>query len=442
MNTSLFGELLLLLLLIGINAFFAAAEIAIISVRKVRLRQMLEDGVPEARLVHALAENSSRLLATIQIGVTLAGFFAAATSAETLAQGLGVYLSTLPYVGPYAFTLSLLIVIFLLAFIMLVFGELVPKSLALQHSERVALLVARPLNVIATVFSPIVSLLSTVTDALARLLGARQGNAIPFVTEEEIKTMVDAGEETGVLEESEKDMIYGVFGLSETLVREVMVPRVDMASVNIRSGIRSAAQVVVQSGHARLPVHEGTPDAIIGVLHVQDLLAALADPSLSQDLRSIIRAPYFVPETKRVDSLLHEMQTMSVHMAIVVDEYGGTAGLVTIEDLLEEIVGEIRDEHDREELPVERTDENTIILDGRVTLDQINELLGTELTDEDVDTLGGFVAARLEKVPARGDRLEVDGATIEVVAAAGRRAKRVKVTRKPAGEGGYISQDD
>jgi len=441
MNDDLFGELLLLLLLIGLNAFFAAAEIAIISVRKARLRQMLDDDVPGARLVHELAENASRLLATIQVGVTLAGFFAAATSAETLARGLGAALADAPYVGPYSYAISLFVVTSLLAFIMLVFGELVPKNLALQHSERVALNVARPLNVIATIFHPIVSMLSAVTDVLVRLLGGRQTNVMPFVTEDEIKTMVDAGEETGVLEESEKDMIYGVFGLGETLVREVMVPRVDMVTVHAHAGVRGAARAVLQSGHARVPVHEGTPDTIVGVLHVQDLLAALSDQTLPQDLRKLMRAPYYVPETKRVDSLLREMQSMSVHMAIVVDEYGGTAGLVTIEDLLEEIVGEIRDEHDREELPTERVDDNTMIFDGRETLDHVNEMLELELVEQDVDTLGGLVAARLEKVPARGDRLDVDGAVIEVVAAARRRAKRVKVTRRLPQEGGTSSQD-
>ncbi len=441
MNTDLSGELILLLVLIGVNAFFAASEIAIISVRKARLRQMLDEGVSGASLIHSLAENSSRLLATIQVGVTLAGFLAAATSAETLARTLSQSLSAAPYVGAYAMPLSLVIVTVALACIMLVFGELVPKNLALQHSERVALVVARPLTIVAALFRPIVSVLSATTDIFVRLLGGRQSNTMPFVTEEEIKTMVDAGEETGVLEESEKDMIYGVFGLSETLVREVMVPRVDMITVNVRAGVRGAARVVLQSGHARLPVHEGTPDAIIGVLHVQDLLAALSDPSKPQDLRRIMRPPYFVPETKRVDSLLREMQSMSVHMAIVVDEYGGTAGLVTIEDLLEEIVGEIRDEHDREELRTEQIDANTVIFDGRETLDNVNEMLSLELTDEDVDTLGGLVAARLEKVPARGDRLEVDGAIIEVVAAAGRRAKRVKVTRLTEPEGSPSSPE-
>ena len=441
MDQNIAAELLLLVVLIAINAFFAASEIAIISVSKVRLRQMLDEGVPSARPIQSLAENSSRLLATIQIGVTLAGFFAAATSAKTLAEALASELSLVAPLAPYALPISLVLVTSTLALVMLVFGELVPKNLALVHNERVAVLVARPLTIIAALFAPIVGLLSRVTDELVRRLGGRQGSTMPFVTQDEIKTMVDAGEETGVLEESEKDMIFGIFGLGETTMRQVMVPRVDMALVNVEMPIRQAAGIAVQSGHSRLPVFEESPDKIVGILHVKDILAALVAEKPPQGLRAILRAPYFVPETKLVDDLLREMQSMSIHMAIVVDEYGGTAGLVTIEDLLEEIVGEIRDEHDREELQVERLDENAIVFSARVSLDQVNELLNLDLSSEGVDTIGGYVAARLEKVPTRGDRLDVPAAAIEVISAAGRRAKRVKVTRRQP-EGRTASQDD
>ncbi len=443
MNIDFLGEFLLLFALIGCNAFFVAAEIAIISVRKARLRQMLDDGVPGARLIHDLGENSSRLLATVQVGATVATFFAAATSALTitaivadLLRGLGV-----PLITEYATPLALVIVTLTLAMVMLVLGELVPKSLALQHSERVALAVVRPLALIAALFAPVVSLLSAITDRLVRLLGGRQGSAMPFVTEDEIKMMVDAGEETGVLEETEKNMIYGVFGLGETTVHEVMVPRVDMSLVNIETPALEAATVVVRSGHSRLPVLEETPDRIVGVLHVKDLLGVLAGEALPKDVRSIMRPAYFVPETKLVDDLLREMQKMSIHMAIVVDEYGGTAGLVALEDLLEEIVGEIRDEYDREEAQIEPIDERTIVFSGRVPLADVNEMLQLELTSEGVDTIGGYVAARLEKVPARGDRIDLPDVTIEVLGAARRRAKRVKVTRRPPPEGSLESQD-
>jgi CBS domain containing-hemolysin-like protein len=252
---------------------------------------------------------------------------------------------------------------------------------------------------------------------------------MPFVTEDEIKTMVDAGEETGVVEKSEKAMIYGVFGLSETTVREVMVPRVDIAMIDGALPLREVVSLALKSGYSRLPVYKETMDNIVGILHVKDLLGLLSGQATGRDVDGILRAPSFVPETKPVDVLLREMQATSIHMAIVVDEYGGTAGLVTIEDLLEEIVGEIHDEHDREEAQVEHVDDKTIIVSSRVSLNRINELLDLELASDDVDSIGGYVAERLEKVPARGDRLEAPDATIEVVAAAGRRAKRIKVTR-------------
>jgi len=423
-------ELVILALLIGINALLSAAEVAVVSVPKARLRQMEDEGVAEARLIHDLAENSSRLLATIQVGVTLATFFAAATAAVILAAPLrDMFLGSRVFLlARYAQAASLIAVILPLAVIALILGDLVPKNLALRYSEGVARLLVRPLSFLVLMCAPVVALLTGVADLLVRLLGGQPGSTMPFVTEDEIKTMVDAGQEVGAVEESEKAMIYGVFGLSETLVREVMVPRVDMAAVEVTTPLREAAAIAVESGYSRLPVYEETLDRIVGILHQKDLVAALVAET-PPDLRSILHPPYFVPETKRVDVLLREMQNQHVHMVIVVDEYGGTDGLVTIEDLLEEIVGEIQDEHDREEAQIERLPDGSVIFNGRVSLDEVNEALALELTGEDVTTIGGLVSARLGKIPARGDRLEVPGATIEVVATAARRARKVKITR-------------
>ncbi len=428
-------ELVILGVLIAVHAFLTAAEVGIVSVPKARLRQMDDDGVAEARLIHDLAENSSRLLATVQVGVTLAGFFAAATNAVTLGQSVTVALEAtgVSLLVTYAKPVSLFIVTVLLALVMLIFGELVPRSVALTHSERVALLLARPVSALAVLFRPLVLFLTSVTDLFVPALGGRPGSMMPFITEDEIKTMVDAGQEVGAVEEGEKAMIYGVFGLSETLVREVMVPRVDMAAVEATTPLRDAATIAVESGHSRLPVYEESLDRIVGILHQKDLVAALLAET-PPELRSILHPPYFVPETKCVDDLLREMQKQHVHMAIVVDEYGGTDGLVTIEDLLEEIVGEIQDEHDREEAQIERLANGSLLFDGRVSLDEVNELLDLELTGADVATVGGFVSVQLGKIPTKGDRLEVPGATIEVVATAARRARKVRITRHPVSD--------
>ena len=288
MSSDIVVEVVLLLFLIGLNAFFAAAEISIISVRKMRLRQMIDEGVPGARLVQDLAENSSRLLATIQIGATLVGFFAAATNAVTFAPALEGLLraSSVAILANHAAALALAATTIVLAAVVLIFGELVPKNLALQHSERIALLVARPLAIIITALRPAVSILSAVADAFVRLMGAPAGTTMPFVTEEDIKTMVDAGEETGVLEESEKAMIYGVFDLGETIVREVMVPRVDIIMIDVHTPLREAAHVAMRSGYSRLPVYDETPDKVVGILHVKDLLAVLITDNPPTDMRS------------------------------------------------------------------------------------------------------------------------------------------------------------
>ena len=433
MNPETIGEIILLVFLIGVNAFFAAAEISIISVSKARLRQLLEEGVPAARLIHDLADNSTRLLSTIQVGVTLASFFAAATTAVTLAPELAGWLhsSNIRFLMDHAMGVAVIVITFVLAVIVLILGEFVPKNLAQRNSEGVALVLVRPLAVIALLFAPFVSFLNVVTDLILRLLGGRQTSSMPFVTEEEIKTLVDAGEETGVLEESEKDMIYGVFDLGETTVREIMVPRVDMAMIDVEMPLRQAATTAANLGHSRLPIFESNPDTIVGVLHVKDLLRVLASDKPVPSLRSIMRTPYFVPESKRVDDLLRDMQRMNIYIAIVIDEYGGTAGLATIEDVLEEIVGEIRHERQPEDNQADRVDDSTVIFSGRVSLDDVNEMLDLDLADDGVDTIGGFLASRLGKVPVRGDRLELDAATLEVMTASGRRVKRIRVARKP-----------
>lgn len=430
--SSLMLELLFLVFLIALNAFFAAAEIGIISVSKLRLRQMIDDDVPQARLVHSLAENSSRLLATVQVGVTFVGFFSAASAAVTLSGTVAAALRStgVSFIVEQAQAIAVAGVTIILALLVLIFGELVPKNLAVQHSEQVAFLVARPLAAVAGLLAPIVSVLSGASDAIVRLLGGQAGARMPFVTEDEIKTMVDAGEEVGVLEEREKNMIYGVFEIAETTVREVMVPRIDVAGVEVNTPPRQAAAIAVHSGHSRLPVYEETLDTVLGILHVQDLLSNLISDAPSDSLRPLVQPVHFVPELKRVDDLLRDMQSLAIQMAIVVDEYGGTDGLVTIEDLLEEIVGEIKDEHDREEAQTERLPDGSVVFNGRVRLDDVNDMLDLDLAGGEVDTIGGFVSAQLGKVAVRGDRLELPEATFEVVASAGRRAKKIRVKVK------------
>jgi CBS domain containing-hemolysin-like protein len=252
---------------------------------------------------------------------------------------------------------------------------------------------------------------------------------MPFVTQDEIKAMVDAGEEGGVIEENEKEMIYSIFEFGDTLAREVMVPRIDIVAVDAETPLLQALDVIMKEGHSRIPVYQGTIDNIIGLLYAKDLLVYRKEGKHNVPLTSILRPAYFVPETKKVDDLLRELQARRVHMAIVVDEYGGTAGLVTVEDLLEEIVGEIQDEYDEEEPTVERVSDTEFIFDAGVNLDDVNDLLRVELPDTGGDTLGGFIYAQLGRVAAVGDEIRVGDLTITVLSVAGRRIRKVRVAR-------------
>jgi putative hemolysin len=424
------AEVLLVLGLILLNGFLAMARSALVNVRKARLRQLIDDGVGSARIAERLAEDASRLLATTQLGMMLTAFFAGAVVAVVSAPPLAGALQ--PWLGGASYAVAFVLVVFLAAVIMLILGELVPGTIALEHSERLALLLARPLAVISVVAMPIVHLMVWLSNAISRLFGAEQRGDLPFVTEEEIKTLVDAGEEEGVIQEEEKDMIYSIFELGDTLAREVMVPRIDVVALEVTAPMIEALDTVRESGHSRIPVYEETIDNIDGVLYAKDLLPYLREGRTDVPLKSILREAYFIPETKRASDLLPDLQQRRVHMAIVVDEYGGTAGLVTIEDLLEEIVGEIQDEYDIEEPFVEFVADDEYLIDARVDLDDLNRLMNAELPTEDSDTLGGFIYAELGRVPVVGNQVTFGNLDFTVVSVAGRRIKKVRVQRHPS----------
>jgi putative hemolysin len=422
------GEVVLFLTFMVLNAFLAMARAALINVRKPRLRQLIEEGVGSARTAERLAEDASRLLATTQFGMMLTRFFAGAVVAVVSTPPLADALR--PWLGGAA------------AIVMLILAELVPESIAVQHSERLALLLARPLALISIVAMPVVHLMVWLSNAISRLFGGGLETHTLLVTEEEIKTLVDAGEEEGVIQEEEKEMIYSIFELGDTLAREVMVPRIDVVALEVNTPMLEAMDTIMDAGHSRIPVYAETIDNVLGVLYAKDLLPYLRQGRSDVPLKKILREAYFIPETKRASDLLPDLQQRRVHMAVVVDEYGGTAGLVTIEDLVEEIVGEIQDEYDAEEPFVEFVNDNEYIFDARVDLDDLNRLMNVELPTEDSDTLGGFIYTELGKVPAIGDRVAFGDMGFTVESVAGRRIKKVRVQRisqdmapDPEGEG-------
>ncbi len=421
------SEVILLLGLIILNGFLAMARSALVNVRKPRLRQLIEEGVGPARTAERLAEDASRLLATTQLGMMLTSFFAGAVVATISAPPLAA--AWQPWLGAASYPVAFVVVVVVAAMVMLILGELVPETLAVRHSERLALWLARPLAVIAALAMPVVHLMVWISNAISRLFGAGTEGGMPFVTEEEIKTLVDAGEEEGVIQEEEKEMIYSIFELGDTLAREVMVPRIDVVALDVNTPMMEALETIMGAGHSRIPVYEETIDNVLGVLYAKDLLPYLRDSRTDVPLRKALREAYFIPETKKASDLLPDLQQRRVHMAIVVDEYGGMAGLVTIEDLVEEIVGEIQDEYDTEEPFVEFVDEHEYVFDARVDLDDLNRLMSVSLPTEDSDTLGGFIYTELGKVPVVGDQVVFAGLSFRVESVTGRRINKVRVER-------------
>jgi putative hemolysin len=420
-------EVFLLLGLIVAKGLLAMARSALVNVRKPRLRQLVEEGVAPARTAERLAEDASRLLATTQMGMTLTSLFAGAVIAVVSAPLVAEAWE--PWLGPASYPTAFVAVVLTTAIVMLILGELVPEAIGAQHSERIALWVARPLAALSAVAIPIVRLMVWISNGISRLFGVEARTDLSLITEEEIKVLVDAGEEEGFIQEEEKEMIYSIFELGDTLVREVMVPRIDVVALEVTTPMLDSLDTIMEAGHSRIPVFSETIDNILGVLYAKDLLPYLREGRTDVPLKSTLREAYFIPETKKASELLPDLQQRRVHMAIVVDEYGGMAGLVTIEDILEEIVGEIQDEYDSEEPFVQFVTEDEYIFDARVDLDDLNRLMDVSLPTEDSDTLGGFIYTALGKVPAMGDLVAYGEMEFLVESVAGRRIKKVRVRR-------------
>jgi putative hemolysin len=386
--------------------------------------------------VARLIEQPGRLLATIQLGITFIGFLAAAFAGASIAGTLADWLRTIPVLSASADLLALLIVTLVVSLVTIVFGELVPKTLALAHAERYALALARPMELLGRVLAPVVWLLTTITHGVTRLLGV-SGVSDEAISSEELRILVERGGEQGTIEAEEEQMIGGVLELGERRVHEVMVARVDIVALSLEASLGDIITTIVSEGHSRIPVYEGSIDNIIGMLYAKDLLPYLVGDDQPPPTRTLLRTPLYVPESMLVDDLLHSLQRRRVHIAIVLDEHGGTAGLVSIEDLIEEIVGEIQDEYDEEEPMIVALGEDEARVDGRADVDDLLEHFGTKLDGDDegeFDTVGGLVYHYLGEVPKVGDELDVDGLHFVVEATDGRRVRTVHVVRRASPE--------
>lgn len=430
MTSDILGLVSLLLLTI-VSALLSASKAALVNARKQPLRDLADTGNVRASHALMLSEDATPLLATVEVGAALIHFMAAGIVAIVIVPRLSDALSAVPWLARIHFGLGYLLAIPLAALTIYLLGEVLPEMVAARHADLWVLALTGPMRLAQRTLAPVVSGLLWVSNLLSRPLGGSQQSGLPFVTEEEIMTLVDVGEEEGVIELDEKQMIASIFKLDNTLVREVMIPRIDIVALSTDTPMKEALDVIIEAGHSRIPVYRENIDTIVGLLYAKDLLEVWRDGKEDPDLLSILRPPMFVPESKKLDDLLEELQQAKVHLAIVVDEYGGTAGLVTIEDIVEEIVGEIQDEYDSEEVIYRALGEDEFEVAARIDIDDLNEVLGSELPTELGDTLGGFIYSQLGKVPSPGEEVIAEGLHMEVMSVDEQRIDRVRIHRLP-----------
>ena len=407
----------LLILIVG-SAFFSGSEAALISLSRIHARAMVERGVKGADVVVRLLDDRNRLLTSILVGNTVI-----LLAADSLATALFIRAGI-----PHAAIWSTLV----MAVLLLLFGEIIPKTVAVAGNERWAVRLAPLLSRIVWLLTPINNAFLFVTNAIVRIFGVSPIARGPFVTEDDIRNLVNVGAEQNVLEEEEREMIHSIIQFGDTIVREVMTPRLDMVAIEVNSSARRALDLIIAEGYSKLPVYEETTDNVVGVVHDRELLVSLANGALSNTrLRDLMRPIVVVPESKRVLELLREMQRGKFSLAVVVDEYGGTAGLVTMEDLLEEIVGEIRDEHDEgEEEPIRVISEDEAVIDAGTNIEDVNAQLGLHLPHEDFETIGGLTVGLFGRLPHDGEEVEAgDGVRLKIDRTRGRRIISVRLLR-------------
>lgn len=393
------SQLFVLVILILINAYFAASEIAFISLNDAKIERSAKEGNKKAKQIEKMLKSPSKFLATIQIGITLAGFLSSAFASDTFADILAPSLNNIfPAISVEAFRgISIIIITIILSFFTLVFGELVPKRLAMKYYEKIAYASIGIIRFISIIASPFVKILTKSTNVISKIFGISE-NEEEIVTEEEIKMMIDEGEEKGTIEQEEKEMINNIFEFNDITVSEVMTHRTDIFAVDISSDIEEILKDLDDYKYSRVPVYSETIDNIEGILFVKDLLKYFRTKKPLK-IKNMIREAYFVSKNKPINELFKDLQKNKMQMAIVIDEYGGTAGLVTMEDLLEEIVGNIFDEYDDVENEIEKIDDNTFLISGKISINELKKVLGIDVPEGEYETLSGYLLELLGRVP-------------------------------------------
>lgn len=419
---------LFIALLILLNGLFAAAEIAVVATRKSRLKQLVEEGQERAKILLSFKENPDRFLATIQIAITFVGVLASAIGGATIAiQVIKPAIEKIPigFISASSEAISIGIVTVVITYFSLIFGELIPKSIALTYPERVGLKLSRYIELISRIFAFFVDVLTFSTSLILRPLGRKPFTERAYITEEEVRMLIREGGEQGVFEPTEQELIHSVFEFTDMSAKEVMVPSTQMVTINLGMSVNEIKSIIAEEQFSRYPVIGKDMNDIRGILYAKDFLNAVAAGEV--DVRKLIKPPFFIPETMKISNLLKEMQKRRVHMALIIDEYGGVSGLVTLEDLLEEIVGEIRDEYDIES-PVIQLNEKTYIIDASISIRDLREDYGIEIPESpEYETLGGFLLTVLQKIPRTGDVIEQEDKKIIISEMVGQRISKVRL---------------
>ena len=425
------SQLIFLFILILLNAYFAATEIAFISLNDAKIEKQAKDGNKKAKQIQKMLKNPSKFLATIQIGITLAGFLSSAFASDAFAGMLAPVLNEwMPFISIETWqNISIVIITIILSFFTLVFGELVPKRLAMKYYEKISFATIGVIKGISVVTAPFVKLLTWSTNLVSKIFGVGEQEE-EIVTEEEIKMMVNQGEEKGSIEENEKELINNVFEFNDIIASEIMTYRTDIYAIEMNEDIYGILDEINEYKYSRIPVYEETIDDIKGILFLKDILK-LVSTRKEFKIADIMREAYFVPESKPIDEIFEELQANKMQMAIVVDEYGGTAGLLTMEDILEELVGNIFDEYDDVEVEYKRLDDNTYLIDGSVSLYEMKKIFDIELPEGDYETLSGYLIEKLGRLPEEDEHpvIEDEHLTYKIEEYEDRRIKWVKVCK-------------
>ena len=422
-------QLILIVLLTAINAFFASAEMAIVSVNKSKVRKLKEEGNTRAKLLEELIEEPSNFLSTIQIGITLAGFFSSASAATGISEHISRLLS--PFNMPYTNEISMIVVTLILSYFTLVFGELVPKRIALKKAEKISLVSVKPIYFISKIAKPFIKLLSFSTSLVLKITRNNDSDMDEKVSEEEIKSLISQSQEDGCIERDEEEMIYGVFDFNDKTVREIMTPRNEVFAIDIEDDINDILDSVLSLSYSRIPVYKDSIDNVIGLLYTKDLLVEARNVGFENiNLKNILQDPFFILETRRTNEVFKILKDKKIHLALLFDEYGGTAGIVTMEDLIEEIMGDIEDEYDSEESIVRKIDEKNFFVKASMSVHDFNDLFHTDIELGDYDTLNGYLLTKLSKIPEENTKFQLESIDFEIIKVENRRIEDVKITLK------------